>query len=71
MDLLDNTVCLSCLDSTALRKFTCFPNIIMLPGKLSKKKNRLPMACREGIWDADHPGCQIKDDKIMTPLDMD
>ena len=37
----------------------------------SKKKNRLPMACREGIWDKDDPRCQIKVEKIMSPMDMD
>tara|TARA_B100000579_G_C22455185_1_gene676252 strand:- start:80 stop:640 length:561 start_codon:yes stop_codon:yes gene_type:complete len=50
---------------------TCDEERGLLPEKVSKKKNKLPMACREGIWDKDHPKCQVKVDKIPSSMDMD
>lgn len=38
---------------------------------ISKKKNKLPMACRNGVWDKDHPKCQRSEIKIPSPMDMD
>ena len=29
------------------------------------------MACRNGVWDKDHPKCQVKEDRVMSPMDMD
>ena len=37
----------------------------------AKKKTKLPMACRNGVWDKDHPKCQVNVDKVMSPMDMD
>ena len=36
-----------------------------------RKTNNLPMACRNGVWDKDHPKCQVKEDRIMSPMDME
>ena len=40
------------------------------PGS-SKKKNKLPLACRNVVWDEDHPKCHVKGEKIPSPIDMD
>ena len=50
---------------------TCDEEKGLLPETASKKKNKLPMACRNGVWDKDHPKCQVKVDKVMSPMDMD
>ena len=34
-------------------------------------KKKLPMACRNGVWDKDHPKCQLPEIKIPSPMDMD
>ena len=36
-----------------------------------RKTNKLPMACRNGVWDKDHPKCQLPEMKIPSPMDMD
>ena len=38
---------------------------------IKKVKTKLPMACRNGVWDKDHPKCQVKEDRVMSPMDMD
>ena len=37
----------------------------------AKKKPKLPMACRNGVWDKDHPKCQVKEDRITSPMGME
>ena len=49
---------------------TCDEDKGLLPEKVSTK-NKLPMACRNGVWDKDHPKCQVKVDKIPSSMDMD
>ena len=34
-----------------------------------KKKNKKPMACKNGVWDKNHPKC--RDEGITSPMDMD
>ena len=36
-----------------------------------KKPSKLPMACRNGTWDKNHPKCQLPENKITSPMDMD
>ena len=40
-------------------------------GQKKSKKNKLPLACRNGVWDKNHPKCQVKVDKVMSPMDID
>ncbi len=39
--------------------------------KEKKKKNKLPMACRNGVWAKDDPKCQLPEETIPSPMDMD
>ena len=39
--------------------------------KKEKKKNKLPMACRNGVWAKDHPKCQLPEETVTSPMDMD
>ena len=36
-----------------------------------RKTSKLPMACRNGAWDKDHPKCQLPEMKIPSPMDID
>ena len=33
------------------------------------RKKRLPLACKNGVWDKNHPMC--KEREITSPMDMD
>ena len=41
------------------------------PRKPQKSRESLPMACRNGVWDKNHPKCQLPEEKITSPMDMD
>ena len=37
--------------------------------QIKAKKNKKPLACKNGVWDENHPKC--KDAGITSPMDMD
>jgi len=37
----------------------------------SKKKNKKPLACRNGTWGPNHPQCKESEAEITSPMDMD
>tara|TARA_Y100001968_G_C19065760_1_gene575916 strand:+ start:149 stop:595 length:447 start_codon:yes stop_codon:yes gene_type:complete len=44
-------------------------NSCAIPKKRGITKNKLPMACRNGVWDKNHPKC--RKGRIASPMDMD
>ena len=36
-----------------------------------KKKNKKPLACRNGTWSPNHPQCKESESAITSPMDMD
>ena len=36
-----------------------------------KKKKKKPLACRNGTWSPNHPKCKEREERIISPMDMD
>ena len=37
----------------------------------TRTRRKLPMACQKGIWEIDDPRCQLSEEKIVSPMDME
>ena len=35
------------------------------------EKRKLPLACRNGAWDKNHPKCKAPKERITSPMDME
>ena len=41
------------------------------PLSIDRQSKKIPMACKNGVWDEDHPKCQVPEETILSPINMD